>query len=44
MLKALMVLVYKRLNAIKCPSINNLYQPLPGAAKWLNYKEREVDP
>jgi hypothetical protein len=44
MLKAIMVLVYKRLDTIECPSINNPYQPPLGAAKWLDYEKGEVDP
>ena len=39
-----MVPVYKRLDTIEHPSIANPYQPPPGAAKWVNYKEEEVNP
>jgi hypothetical protein len=43
MLKAIMVPVYKRLDTIEHPSIDNPYQPPLGAAKWLDYEEGEVD-
>jgi hypothetical protein len=43
MLKDTMNPVYKRLDAIERP-IANPYQPPPGAAKWVNYKDEEADP
>ena len=39
-----MVPVYKRLDAIEHPLINNPYQPPLGATKWLDYEKGEVDP